>query len=133
MRWPLILALLALLVSLSATSCRCSDDGTLATLTERQGNVTRDTSATLKEWVDAQLNSTFALGDAVRTSDGSTAILDLADASRLKVQPKTILRFSDAPPGANQHAFDIETGGAVLETGDRGVVLRASLGLGVRF
>ena len=127
--WPLIIALVALLLSLSTTSCRCSDDGALATLTARQGNVTRDTRATLAQWVDAEVNSTFSLGDGVRTIEQSTAMLELVDASRLKLLPKTILRFSDALPGANQHAFDVETGGAILETGESGVVLKTSLGL----
>ena len=127
--WAFIVALLALLLSLSATGCRCSSDEVLATLTARQGNVTRDTRSTLAQWVDAKVNGTFSLGDGVRTLEQSTAMLELADASRLKIQPKTILRFTDTLPGANQHAFDVAMGGAILETGKRGVVLKTSLGL----
>lgn len=114
---------------LALTSCRCGDDGVLATLESRAGQVDRDTKAQERAWRDAAVGAAFSMGDAVRTREASTALLALDDGSHLSVRPKTVLRFSDSPPKAGEQGFDVETGEALLEVGDAGLILRTSLGL----
>ncbi|HEY6727426.1 MAG TPA: FecR domain-containing protein, partial [Polyangiaceae bacterium] len=124
-----VLTLLIGVCLLALTSCRCADEGVLATLENRQGQVDRDTKAQPKSWSDAAIGATFSMGDALRTRETSTASLALDDGSQLSVRPKTVLRFSDTPPKAGEQGFDVETGEALLEVGDAGLVLRTSLGL----
>jgi len=115
---------------MSVTGCqRCSDAGVLATLENREGQVDRDTKAQQKAWSDAAVGATFAMGDAVRTREAANALLALDDGSQLSVRPKTVLRFSDSPPKAGEQGFDVETGEALLEAGDAGLILRTSLGV----
>ena len=128
-----LVAFLSLVLSvclLGLSGCRsCNDDGVLATLQNREGSVDRDTKATQKVWSDAAVGATFSMGDAVRTRVAATALLVLDDGSQLSVRPKTVLRFSDSPPKAGEQGFDVETGEALLEVSDAGLVLRTSLGL----
>lgn len=115
---------------LGVTGCqRCSDAGVLATLENREGQVDRDTKAQQKVWSEAAVGATFAMGDAVRTREAASALLGLDDGSQLSVRPKTVLRFSDSPPKAGEQGFDVETGEALLEVGDAGLILRTSLGV----
>jgi len=122
-----ILSLVLCLLSL--TGCQsCSDAGVLATLEHREGRVDRDTKVQQKVWSDAEVGATFAMGDAVRTREAASALLALDDGSQLSVRPKTVLRFSDSPPKSGEQGFDVETGEALLEVGEAGLILRTSLG-----
>ncbi|HEU5074409.1 MAG TPA: hypothetical protein VFU02_09555 [Polyangiaceae bacterium] len=123
----LSVALAACLLTLAG--CRCSDGAVLATLENREGQVDRDRKAQPKTWSDAAVGATFSMGDAVRTREAATAVLALDDGSQLSVRPKTVLRFSDSPPKAGEQGFDVETGAALLDVGDAGLILRTSLGL----
>lgn len=124
----LTLAVCVCLLGLTACQC-CSDAAALATLENKQGQVDRDTKAQPRAWRDAELGATFSMGDALRTREAATALLILDDGSRLDVRPKTLIRFSDSPPKAGEQGFDVETGEALLDVGDAGLVLRTSLGL----
>lgn len=126
----LVLVFSVVVCSFQVTGCKsCSEAAVLATLKERQGQVDRDTRAKVREWSQADVGATFSVGDAVRTAAAATALLALDDGSQLRVRPKTVLRFSDSPPKAGEQGFDVETGEAMLEAGDQGLVLRTSLGL----
>ncbi len=130
MRLATAVLLCFLLVSgLGVTGCRGCSEVTLARLESKVGRVDRDTKAKPEEWTTAAVGATFSMGDAVRTDNDSTALLQLDDGSKLEVRPKTVLRFSDALPKSGEQGFDVEVGEALLETRDTGLVLKTSLGL----
>lgn len=64
-------------------------------------------------WAPARLGDTFVLGDAVRTK-GTRAQLRLGDASRLELEPHTLLRFGRKGEGAAEQQLLVETGAIEL-------------------
>lgn len=125
-----ILTLVVCACLLGVSACqRCTNESVLATLETREGQVDRDTKARQKAWSDATPGATFSMGDAVRTREAARAVLALDDGSQLDVRPKTVLRFSDSAPKTGEQGFDVETGEALLDVGDAGLILRTGLGL----
>lgn len=90
----------ALVAALPA--CR-DEDHALAELVQVTGAARVVERATGRDdWKPAPLGSKFYLGDAARTAD-NRALLRLGDASRLEMDPHTVLRFGDrGAPGREQ-------------------------------
>lgn len=104
-------ALLLLGIALGA----CKDKAApLAELVQVSGPVEQvERASGDSAWVPARLGDTFVLGDAVRTKE-TRAQLRLGDASRLELEPHTLLRFGRKGGGAASQQLLVETGAIEL-------------------
>jgi hypothetical protein len=109
--------------------CGGCGDSPLARLKATSGQVERDTAHELSSWRPAATGDTFQLGDGVRTLSASSARLALDDGSELGLEALTSIRFSEHPPSEQALAFDVETGEAVLQSGERSVNVHTRVGL----
>jgi hypothetical protein len=116
-------------LAVALLAAACSRPAPLATLTEKQGAVERDTAAQLGAWLPAELGASFGLGDGVVTRADASARLALDDGTVLGLGAETLVRFSSTAPPAHAHAFDVETGAATLQAGDEPIDLRMRIGL----
>jgi len=107
----------------------CGGDAPLARLTTTSGQVERDTARELLRWRPAATGDAFQLGDGIRTLSASSARLELDDGSELGLEALTSIRFSAHPPSEQALAFDVETGEAVLQSGERSVNVHTRVGL----
>jgi hypothetical protein len=107
----------------------CGGDAPLARLKAMSGQVERDTAHELRRWRPAATGDAFQLGDGVRTLSASSARLALDDGSELGLEALTSIRFSEHPPSEQALAFDVETGEAVLQSGERSVNVHTRVGL----
>ncbi|HRC56788.1 MAG TPA: hypothetical protein PKU97_12735, partial [Kofleriaceae bacterium] len=108
----------ALLVLLGAVGACKDSQPALAELVQVSGSgsagltaVERATGA--DDWRQAKLGTKFFLGDAARTGD-ATAQLRLGDASRLAMEPHTILRFGRRGDTAVEQQLLVELGSIEL-------------------
>lgn len=121
-------AWLALAQALLAACGGCGEPP-LARLTATGGQVERDTADAVGSWRPAVAGAIFQLGDGVRTLRDSSARLELDDGSELGLEALTSIRFSAQAPSEPALAFDVETGEAVLQSGERAVNVRTRVGL----
>ncbi len=90
---------------LTTSACKNSRKS-LATLVSAAGPVEK--SSTNPAWQGAAIGTTFSLGDAARTGDGSAAF-KLSGGAELAMAPHTVLRF-----GGAQKDFSVELGAVEL-------------------
>jgi hypothetical protein len=110
----------------------CSSPKTppLGTLSEIHGDVVeRDHATERGHWLKSALGATFHLGDGVRTGARSAAVIAMADGSELQLRQSTTVRFLVDGAGADEQAFDVRTGDALLIAGSRSMRLRTHVGL----
>jgi ferric-dicitrate binding protein FerR (iron transport regulator) len=126
------LALLVLVLVAAFVIRRRMASDTIATLLDRSGAVDRDFKSGVGKWQAAEPSARFTVGGGVRTSKASTATLELADDSKLRLESSTVIRFLDRP-SSKKHAqhFDLEMGEANLETGNAAVDLETDIGAAV--
>ncbi|MBN2718030.1 MAG: FecR domain-containing protein [Deltaproteobacteria bacterium] len=115
------------LVSAAAWGCDGCSNSSLATLTRRSGNVTRDTAHKQNQWVTAQKGTRFFLNDGIRTGASSTAELWLRDGSGLRMEPQSMIRFSKTAPGNDRIGLRIEEGVIIIDAASE------SLEIGTRY
>jgi ferric-dicitrate binding protein FerR (iron transport regulator) len=128
--WRWLGLLLVALSALLGTACtKCAGTRPLAELEQTQGQVDRDFSAKPRAWSPAAVGATFTVGDAVRTRSQAAATLVLDDASRVKLDESTVLRFLARRPGADEQRLEVETGQAVVEAAGDGLAIRTQFGL----
>ncbi len=124
----LVLVLLTSTLLVGCTKCSGDSDDVLALLQAKQGRVERDFAAKAEAFEPAPLNAAFRVGDAVRTDAGAQATLRLSDGSDLKLEPSTLIRFFEHPPGEPGQRLEIEMGEATLQIGDRPLALQTGVG-----
>ncbi len=115
-----------LLSALALFGCHNADE--LARLEATHGAVDRDTASKTGAWSAAAVGSGFQVGDGVRTAGGATAELRLSDATGLKLQEKTLLRFLATPPGKKTHALDVQAGEVVFDVGRESLEIETPAG-----
>ena len=106
----------------------CHDSDELARLQAKLGAVDRDSAGKTGTWAVAALGTGFQVGDGVRTSSGATAELRLSDATGLKLQEKTLLRFLATPPGKKTHGLDVQSGEVLLDVGPESLEIETPVG-----
>lgn len=115
---------LAIVCIAASGACDC-DGRPLAVLERHEGPVSRDHQSSVGSWEAATKGATFALGDGLRTGAAATAELRTQSATRLQVEPETIVRFAatrpEAPPklALEMGAIQVETTDEDLEVGTR--------------
>lgn len=123
-RARLLMALTALLLLLAG----CSREETVATLTGFTGTVQRDHLAAVGRWQAGNVGEKFVIGEAIRTSASSTAMLKLFEKDQLSLEPKTVLRFLAQPSNRKRARVSLELGQATLQAA--GDVLEVETELG---
>jgi hypothetical protein len=132
LRALLTLACAAAAASGCGRGCGKAPSRVLATLTEVRGtSVRRDFDATRERWQAAKVGAQFALGDGVLTDPPAHAVLDLADGSKLEMEPGTLIRFLAGGAEQGEQPLSIETGEALLVTGASEVRLHTQVGMAV--
>lgn len=122
------LLLPCVLWSACAMPCESADPDVLARLLAFEGEVTRDTAATLEKWHPAAVDDEFREGDGLITGPKASAELQVGAGGKATVKPNSKLRFrrSSTLPGAGAAtaataaaapAFELERGEATLEAG----------------
>jgi FecR protein len=106
----------------------CHDSDELARLEAKHGGVDRDTAGKVGAWAGAAVGAGFRVGDGVRTSSGAIAELRLSDATGLKLQEKTLLRFLASPPGKKAHGLDVQSGEVLLDVGREALEIETPAG-----
>ncbi len=108
----------ALLLAVLLTACArlrgCSRDGRVATLESATGRVDRSTE-TMSRWRPSAPGEWYAMGDALRTGDGTTARVRLRGGGGIELQPHTTVRFGTDPSGRPRASLRIVEGEAVLQ------------------
>lgn len=117
MRQPLIFLLALLAVSAGACDgCSgCGGTDVIATLERAQGVVEADTADAPVTFERAAQGLGFRLGDAVRTAVDARAELALAGGGTLRVEPRSLVRFSATPGAGRRVGIGVEIGGAEVE------------------
>ena len=105
-RRPVLRSLCLLWSALSG----CQSSAPLATLELTLGTVERNRAAEPGVWQAASVGATFALGDGIQTHAASSALLQLADADQLSLDPETRIRFSSTRPARHTLDLDLELG-----------------------
>ncbi|MBW2463349.1 MAG: hypothetical protein JRH11_16990 [Deltaproteobacteria bacterium] len=108
----------------------CACGSSVAELVDAQGPVTRDFAGKEDQWEAAEVGTTFAVGDAVRTApEGSEARVVLTSGGGLELAPGTIVRFLAAAPNDEQgERVNVEMGEARVSAGQSGLVIAGSFG-----
>lgn len=124
-----LLALALMCLALVTPGCqRCSGATPLAQLQSKQGRVERDFAEAMRQWKEAAVGATFAIGDAIQTLESATAVLQMDDGSSIRLEPDTLIRFSSEAPGQT-HGIQVESGEAQLTASDSSLQVRTSVGL----
>ncbi len=88
----------------------------IATLLDHAGEVERDRVGSLRVWASVAEETTFAIGEGIRTGVEGTARVRLRNGQGLAIEESTVVRFSstrpDGPPG-----IELEEGAIELEEG----------------
>jgi len=114
--------------------CDCGGDEAfvVAKLTAMDGSgVERDLAASVGQWKKAQVGASFIVGDGLKTIAPSQASVELTGGGQLRVKPGTTIRFLVDGAGAGESAIDVQTGEAVLMSGNAELRLRTHVGLAV--
>jgi hypothetical protein len=98
------------------TSCDACAPEAVAELRGRTGHVERDYASSVERWSDAELGTRFRIGDGLRTSADSHAMLELAPAGTAYVAPSTVVRFSADAPGQPAQHIVLEAGSIELSS-----------------
>lgn len=120
MRSPLSLGVVLVAVVSAACSGRagcdgCGTSGVLATVERAQGLVEADTTGSAGGFARAARGVELRLGDAVRTAADARAQLALTGGGTLRVEPRSLVRFSATPGATVQFGIGVEAGTAELE------------------
>ena len=115
MRTAVALMLLRAGLCVLAACDACGPDARVAELAKANGNVQRDFAGQLGRWQAAAAGADFEVGDGVRTGERSHAELALLPSGRLRVEAKTVVRFSATPPERGQGRIELEAGAIELE------------------
>jgi hypothetical protein len=123
----------ALLLAACGDDCGCGPSAPpIATLREMDGSaVARDFAGSVGQWETAAIGASFALGDGVRTTSPSQALLELAGGATLRVRPDSTVRFLAEGAADGERAIDVQTGEALLISGAVELRLRTHVGLAV--
>jgi len=81
--------------------------------------------------VERDLAASFIVGDGLKTIAPSQASVELTGGGQLRVKPGTTIRFLVDGAGAGESAIDVQTGEAVLMSGNAELRLRTHVGLAV--
>lgn len=106
----------AIALALLLAGCECAGEAPLATLVEHEGRVERAQS---ERWEPADDGDELRAGDGLRTMDGASAVLRLAE-GRLVLEERTVVRLSlrEGERGAAR-VIDVTSGRAILEADRR--------------
>ena len=120
MRRPLVLGIVLAAVVVAACSGRagcdgCGTSGVLATVERAQGLVEAETEGGAGGFARASRGVELRLGDAVRTAADARAQLGLTGGGTLRVEPRSLVRFSATPGASVPLGIGVETGAAELE------------------
>jgi hypothetical protein len=120
----------ALLLSLVLAGCKaCGRDGHIAEMTKHQGEVTRDTAATQRQWQPANDGEKLAMGDAIRTGPNAGATMRLSGGGAIALSSDTTLRFVAKAPGAKASGVAVEAGEALVEADNGAVAIETTIGV----
>ncbi|RLB46299.1 MAG: hypothetical protein DRJ42_27955, partial [Deltaproteobacteria bacterium] len=99
-------------------------------MVDAEGPVTRDFAGNENQWEGAEVGTTFAIGDAVRTApEGSEARVVLTSGGGLELAPDTIVRFLAAAPNDGQRErVNVEMGEARVSAGQGGLIIAGTFG-----
>jgi hypothetical protein len=97
-------------------SCEACAPEAVAELRGRTGQVQRDYASSVERWSDAELGTRFRIGDGLRTSADSHAMLELAPSGTAYVAPSTVVRFSADAPGEPAQHIVLEAGSIELSS-----------------
>ncbi|MBL8682204.1 MAG: hypothetical protein JNK05_23760 [Myxococcales bacterium] len=125
-RIVLAIALVVLLGSAVIITIALRSVGVIADLVFVRGSVERQSASV--SWSSASLNDRFRLGDAVRTSEQSTARVRMRGGGGLELRPLTTVRFAASRPGSNTPSLRIERGEVQLQA-DQAVAVSTQRGV----
>lgn len=100
----------------------------IASLTQAQGNVSRDYAAKVGHWEPAPVGAELRLGDGIQLQGAGIAVLDLGGGTSLSMQPNTLIRLLSSDV---RGPFAVKAGEAVLQVGTEAYELETELGLAV--
>jgi len=106
----------------------CASKPPLGTLFEKRGDVERDFASRLQQWQTAEVGAELQMGDGLQTLTDATALLTLDDGSRLSLEPNTVVRFANTPPGPHVLDLEVEVGSASLLVDRDALSLRSAGG-----
>jgi len=109
-------------------ACACHSSPPLATLELTFGTVERDRAAERGTWQAASVGASFDLGDGVQTLAASTALLQLADADQLSLEPETRIRFSNTRPPPRTLDLALELGSLSVYAAQASLAVQTSGG-----
>ena len=116
------LALGVVLAAFVAAACSgragcggCGSSGVLATVERAQGLVEAETAGGAGGFARASRGAELRLGDALRTGADAHAQLTLTGGGALRVEPRSLVRFSATPGATVPLGIGVETGAAELE------------------
>lgn len=125
-RIVLAIALVVLLGSAVIIVVALRSVGVIADLVAVNGEVERQSANVA--WSGASVNDRFRLGDAVRTSDRSTARVRMRGGGGLELRPQTTVRFAASRPGSTTPSLRIERGEVQLQA-DQAVAVSTQRGV----
>jgi hypothetical protein len=128
-RWARPACAVALLACALA-GCGRGCGGAVAEVAEREGTVERDQANREGRWEAAPRGARLHMGDGVRTRDASSATLELAGGSHLRLSSHTVLRFLSRDPGSAAPAVHVEEGEVRVEAAGE-LRLRTRVGVAV--
>jgi hypothetical protein len=106
------------LLALLAVGCGLCGSDPLATLTNTQGEVSRDRASEPNAWIGAAVGDEFRLGEAVKTATESGAKVELRGGGGvIELVENTIVRFLDRAPEDQNQQLSVELGEANLTAG----------------
>lgn len=109
--------MLALALVLGCQAALCGGGEALAVLRARQGDVQRDSAASVGAWSPADPGTRFQVGDGLRTGLSGRAELALATDGVAMIEANTLLRFLDRDPRAGGRRIALETGSVRIDAG----------------
>jgi hypothetical protein len=120
----------SLLVATACLVLSCRDRPhaeVVARLSELHGTAAREMAGKPAQWDGVAVGAPFSIGDAVRTSEGATAKVEIVGGGVVELRERTTVRF--LVRGGHPRSLAVETGEAEVEAGDAGTEIETSIGM----